>query len=257
MIFDEQAAIDRFWQARSSGEYFPDDWVNRLSIDQVYRVQLGIIARRVAAGERQVGWKVGLTAEVIQRQFGFDEPVFGCLMQDGLKRTGYLFGRNELINPGFETELCVRLREPLSRNVDAARARRAIEVCFPALEIIETRGDAVAQMALALADSAQQKAFVLGEPIPFTDDLALSEIEARVEINRAEVALGRGDAVLGDPVNSVVWLAGKLNDLDLALGAGDMIMTGSFVRQFPLLPGDRVRAQFTGIGLVEVGIAAA
>jgi 2-keto-4-pentenoate hydratase len=36
-----------------------------------------------------------------------------------------------------------------------------------------------------------------------------------------------------------------------------MIMTGSFVRQFPLLPGDRVRAQFTGIGLVEVGIAAA
>ena len=55
MVFDEQAAIDRFWQARCSGEFYPGDWVNRLSIDQAYRIQLGIIARRVAAGERQVG----------------------------------------------------------------------------------------------------------------------------------------------------------------------------------------------------------
>jgi 2-keto-4-pentenoate hydratase len=257
MAFDEQAAIDQFWEARSNGEYYPDNWANQLSIDQAYRVQLGIIARRVAAGERQVGWKVGLTAEAIQRQFGFHEPVFGCLMQDGRKGSGYLFGRNALIKPGFETELCMRLREPLSGSVDAARARRAIEVCFPALEIIETRGDAVAQMALALADNVQQKAFVLGEPIPFTDDLELSRVEARVEINGAEVARGRGEAVLGDPVNSVVWLAAKLNDFGLVLGAGDMIMTGSFLRQFPLSPGDRVFADFAGVGIVEVGIAAA
>lgn len=257
MVFDEQAAIDRFWQARCGGEYYPNDWADRLSMDQAYRVQLGIIARRVAAGERQVGWKVGLTAEVIQRQFGFHEPVFGCLMQDGLKRSGYLFGQNALIKPGFETELCMRLREPLSGTVDAARARRAIDVCFPALEIIETRGDAAAQMALALADNVQQKAFVLGEPIPFADDLELSHVEAKVEINGAEAARGCGEAVLGDPVNSVVWLAAKLNDFGLVLGAGDMIMTGSFVRQFPLSPGDRVRAEFAGIGIVEVGIAAA
>jgi 2-keto-4-pentenoate hydratase len=34
-----------------------------------------------------------------------------------------------------------------------------------------------------------------------------------------------------------------------------MIMTGSFVRQFPLSPGDRARAEFVGIGAVEVFVA--
>jgi 2-keto-4-pentenoate hydratase len=255
MAFDERAAIDRFWEARSKGEFFPADWHHRLNMEQAYRVQLGVVARRVAAGERQVGWKVGMTAEAMRRQFGFHEPVFGCLMEDGTRRSGHVFGADELIRPGFETEVCVRLREPLSGIADADRARRAVEACFPALEIVETRGDLVAQMALALADNAQQKAFVLGEPVPL-NDLRLAEVEARVEVSGAEVARARGGEVLGDPLNSVIWLAKKLAEFGLALRPGDLIMTGSFTRQFPLAPGDRVRAEFDGLGTVEVGVAA-
>jgi len=83
MAFDERAAIDRFWEARRSGEYFPEDWRDRLGFDQAYRIQLGVVARRVAAGERQVGWKVAQTSEETRRQFGFHEPIFGCLMERG------------------------------------------------------------------------------------------------------------------------------------------------------------------------------
>ena len=59
MAFDEQAAIDSFWAARARGEYFPPEWFDRLTLDQAYHIQLGQIARRCAAGERQIGWKVG------------------------------------------------------------------------------------------------------------------------------------------------------------------------------------------------------
>ena len=252
--FDEAAVIERFWTGRQSGDYFPSEWADRLTLDQAYCIQLGVVARRVASGERQVGWKVGLTAPAIQRQFGFHHPVFGCLLEEGCKRSGLVFRRDALIKPGFETELCLQLREPLAGTVDAAQARRAIGHCFPALEITETRGDPL-QTLLLVADNAQQKAFVLGEPIVLTDDLKLSQVEARVTVNGAEVARGLGEAVLGDPINSVIWLAGKLGELGLTLRTGDMIMTGSFVRQFPLAPGDRVRAEFAGIGAVEVGIA--
>jgi 2-keto-4-pentenoate hydratase len=254
MEFDERAAIERFWQARQAGEYFPAEWFGRLSIEQAYGVQLGVMARRAALGEKQAGWKVGLTAAAIQRQFSFFEPLFGCLLTEGCKRSGHVFGRDELIKPGFETELCMQLGEPLAGPVDAARARRAIEHCFPAFEIIETRGDPVADMALVVADNSQQKAFILGEPVALAD-LNLSAVEARVAINGQEVAQGRGDAVLGDPLNSVIWLAGKLAARGLTLKAGDMIMTGSFVRQFPLSAGDRARAEFSGIGSVEVSVA--
>jgi 2-keto-4-pentenoate hydratase len=253
MEFDEGAAIERFWQAWGNTERVPAEWVGRLTMEQAYDIQLGVIARRAALGEKQVGWKVGLTSAAIQRQFGYFEPVFGCLLEEGRKSSGHVFGPDELFKPGFETELCMQLREPLSGQVDAAHARRAIGHCFPALEIIETRA-ATTDMALAMADNAQQKAFILGAPAALAD-MNLPGVEARVAINGAEAARGHGDAVLGDPLNSVAWLAGKLAARGLSLKAGDMIMTGSFVRQFPLSPGDRVRAEFSGIGPVEVAVA--
>ena len=71
------------------------------------------------------------------------------------------------------------------------------------------------------------------------------------------MATGLGSAVLGNPLNSIQWLAEKLGDYGRSLRPGDIVMTGSFVRQFPLHPGDAAMAEFSGIGRVEVGIAKA
>jgi 2-keto-4-pentenoate hydratase len=255
MAFELETALASFWEARGRGEFFPAEWRDRLDFVQAYQVQLGLIARRCAGGERQVGWKVGLTSPAIQRQFGFAEPVFGCLLADGRKPSGHVFGAAELMAPGFEVELCMRMGAPLGGEADLERARQAVDVCYPALEIIETRGDFRAQLALALADNAQQKAFVVGAAVPMTPTLDLRQVEARVQINGEEVASGRGDGVLGDPLNSVAWLARKLGEFGRSLHAGDLIMTGSFTRQFPLAPGDHVRAGFSGIGAVETRVA--
>jgi 2-keto-4-pentenoate hydratase len=245
MAFDEQAAIDEFWNARARGEYFPAQWFDRLTLDEAYRIQLGVMARRIAAGERQIGWKVGLTAVPIQQQFGFHEPVFGCILES--RPSGHVFRRDELIRPGFEPELCLRVGQALSGEVDVPTVRRAIDAVYPALEIIETRGDFVAQIAVAMADNAQQKTVVLGEPVAL-GDLALDAVAATVRINGATVANGRGDAVLGNPLNSVAWLARKLKEFGRGIEAGEIIMSGSFTRQFPIAPGDRVEVGFVGVG---------
>ncbi|MEA2759566.1 MAG: 2-keto-4-pentenoate hydratase, partial [Methylobacteriaceae bacterium] len=110
---------------------------------------------------------------------------------------------------------------------------------------------------LAIADNAQQRSVVLGEPVRLATDTALDKVEARVELNGREVATGLGSAVLGNPLNSIAWLAGKLSQYGRKLRTGDIVMTGSFVRQFPLSPGDVAVAEFSGIGRVEVGIAKA
>jgi len=72
-----------------------------------------------------------------------------------------------------------------------------------------------------------------------------------VRINGAEVASGRGDAVLGNPLNSVMWLARKLAQFGRGIAAGEIIMSGSFTRQFPIAPGDRVEVDFAGVGEVR------
>jgi 2-keto-4-pentenoate hydratase len=244
--------IEIFWQARQRGVYFPPEYFGKLSIDEAYKVQLGLIERRCAAGENQIGWKVGLTAPAIQQQFGFHEPVFGCVLDS--KTSGHVFGASELIAPGFENELCMRLGVDLSGAITLDAARAAIDVVYPSLEIIETRGPFTEQIALALADNAQQKTVILGSPAPLPADL--TAIEAVVWVNGQRVGAGTGDAVLGNPLNSIVWLAAKLGAYGRGLKAGEIVMTGSFTRQFPMAPGDKIETVFSGLGAVGTAMYA-
>jgi 2-keto-4-pentenoate hydratase len=249
---DNESLIEAFWQLRQQGVYFPPAYFGKLTVDQSYAIQLGLIERRRAAGERQIGWKVGLTAPAIQQQFGFHEPVFGCVLDS--KPSGHVFAPGELIAPGFENELCMRLRVDLSGTVGLDEARAAIDVVYPSLEIIETRGPFTEQIALALADNAQQKTVILGSPVALSADLVA--IEARVSVNGKQVAIGTGDAVLGNPLHSIVWLAAKLGAYGRGLKAGEIVMTGSFTRQFPIAPGDEIETVFSGLGAVRTAMSA-
>jgi 2-keto-4-pentenoate hydratase len=251
VTIDLQLAVDEFWVARGRGEYFPAGYADRLNLDDAYRIQLALIERRCAAGERQIGWKVGLTSKAIQQQFGFHEPCFGCILET--RPSGYAFVAAELSRPGFETEICMRLGRPLVGEVSLEEAGAAVAAVHPAFEITETRGDP-GQIALMLADNAQQRSVILGDPVALSPALRLDEVEARVELNGAVVATGVGAAVLDHPLNSVVWLARKLGEYGRSLRAGELVMTGSLVRQFPLASGDHARASFSGIGIVEVRI---
>jgi 2-keto-4-pentenoate hydratase len=247
---DNDSLIEAFWQFRQQGAYFPPAYYGKLTVEQSYAIQLGLIERRRTAGERQIGWKVGLTAPAIQLQFGFHEPVFGCVLDS--RPSGHVFAPADLIAPGFESELCMRLRVDLSGTVGLDEARAAIDVVYPSLEIIETRGPFTEQIALALADNAQQKTVILGSPVALPADLAA--IEARVSINGQQVATGTGDAVLGNPLNSIVWLAAKLGAYGRGLKAGEIVMTGSFTRQFPITPGDKIKTEFSGLGAVDTAM---
>jgi 2-keto-4-pentenoate hydratase len=251
-----EQATDALWKDWTRGVHFPPRWRDRLDLDDAYRIQLGLVARRCTGGVSQVGWKVGLTAKPIQDQFNVHEPVFACLLSEGRIASGHVFRHADLATPGFENEVCVVLGRALegpALSID--EVARAVDRCHPALEIVEKRGDLTDQLALALADNAEQKAFVLGSPVPLTAGLDLSAIGVRVTINGAEVATGRGDAVLGHPLRSVAWLAAKLAAYGRGLKAGDHIMTGSFTRQFPIASGDRIRADFDRLGTVEATFA--
>jgi 2-keto-4-pentenoate hydratase len=245
------AAIGEFTAARARGEYFPMAWFDRLSLDDAYRIQHGLIER---SGARQVGWKVGLTARAIQQQFGVHEPVFGRLLADGRLDSGHAFRRDQLIEPGFENELCIVMGRDLAPDATPDDITAAVACVHPAFEIIETRGDLTRQLALALADNAQQKGFVLGPAVERAALPELDKVTVSVRINGSEVAAADGSAVLGHPYNSVAWLAAKLAQFGERVRAGDFIMSGSFTRQFPLNQGDRIEAAFAGIGTVTASV---
>jgi 2-keto-4-pentenoate hydratase len=238
---DIEAVTKSIWQHTLRRSYFPAEWKGRLTVEQAYRVQLGLLARWEARGERLAGFKVGLTAPVIQKQFGMHEPVMGFLLESGHRESGATFQHAELMAPGFENELCLtigtRLQGP---GVTPAQARAAITAVQPAFELIEGRGDFRADLTLALTDNSQQKAF--WEPAATT---------VEVLINGQQVDHAVGSEETGHPVRSVAWLANKLAEFGRRIEAGHRIMSGSFTKQYPIRRGDRIETRFTPFGAVR------
>jgi 2-keto-4-pentenoate hydratase len=249
-----EAAIETVWTGIERGLHHPPELTGRLSMDEAYRVQLAVLERFVRAGDRHAGWKVGLTAKAMQEQQRVHEPVFGFLLESGHRESGVAFAFDELIAPGFENELCITMGETLTGpGISIENARRAIAAVAPALEIIERRGDFTADLCLALADNAQQKAFVTGPSRPL-GDLDLATVTVDVAVNGAHRDRARGAEVLGTPLASIAWLANKLAGFGRSLEAGARVMSGSFTRQYAFGRGDRVESRFDPLGSVRADV---
>jgi len=73
-----------------------------------------------------------------------------------------------------------------------------------------------------------------------------------LEKNGEVVATGAGAAVLGNPAQSVAWLANKLSEFGISLRAGEIIMSGSLVAAIEAMSNDVIRATFDRLGSVTV-----
>ena len=253
MRLDLEAAIDSIWENAQQGIHYPDEWKGKFSLEQAYRVQLGVLKRHLEAGRQHICWKVGLTSKAMQEQQRAREPVFGFFLDGAAQPSGTRFKFDDLIRPAFENELCLTLGKALNGpGITADQARAAIAAVAPALEIPERRGEFGAELAMDVADGIQAKHFVAGaetRPLPAALDLGQTKVE--VFINGERVDQAAGTAVMGNPAHSIAWLANKLAEFDLQLEAGQRVMSGSFTKQYALGKGDHVEARFDPFGPVE------
>ncbi|MCW5770011.1 MAG: fumarylacetoacetate hydrolase family protein [Rhodospirillaceae bacterium] len=252
MSIDFQQAVEDFWAARQPGGLYPIHYKSTLTQSDAYRINLALLERHAARGEPQAGWKVGLTAEAIRKQFGLPEPLFACLFKHRRWQSGGTWPLKAMNEPGFENELCLILGERLEGpGVTEERAKRAIAAVAPAMEIIETRGpNSLDGMMPMIADNGQQYAFVTGPEVkydPVSHDLSRASVEIYIDDVFQERAYG--NAVMeSSPIASIVWLANKLAEFGVALEPGETVMTGSFTRQYKIDRPMKVEARFAPFG---------
>jgi 2-keto-4-pentenoate hydratase len=248
-----EQCVESLFESHRRGEHFPPEWRGKLDLAEGYRVQLGLLDRKVAGGERQAGWKAGLTADVMREMFGGKEPVFGYLLESGSIASGHTFAFAQLRSPMVENEIMVTMRTDLSGpGATAQDAARAIATIAPALEIVEARGpDMRADMALAITDNVGQRAFVHGTAIPFPDKLDFGAVRAEVRVNGQVKATPLGREAIDDQLQTLAWLANALHRYGRKIEAGQQIMTGSFTKPMLVAQGDTYETSFSGIGTVR------
>ncbi|MBB5891389.1 2-keto-4-pentenoate hydratase [Kutzneria kofuensis] len=228
-------------------------------IDDAYRIQLAGVRLRTDAGDRVRGHKVGLTARVMQQQFGVERPDFGHLLASMFHPEGEPLAVDELIAPRVEPELAFVLDAPLrGPGVTVADVLGATAFVLPALEIIDSRiEDWRIGIVDTVADNASSAKVVLGgtrTPVSEVDPRLIGVVLRR---NGEIVETGASGAVLGNPAQAVAWLANTIANHGGVLDAGDLIMPGTCTRAVGMEPGDTVRADFEHLGHVGVSFSSA
>jgi 2-keto-4-pentenoate hydratase len=225
-----------------------------IDVVDAYEIQLINIRQKVADGARVIGHKVGLSSEAMQKMMGVDEPDYGHLLDDMEVFEDRSVEAGRFLYPRVEVEVGFILADDLPGEGCTEDDVLAATAAFaPSIELIDTRiTDWKIKLCDTIADNASSAGWVLGAERVSPKDVDIRAIDAVLTCNGEVVAQGRSDAVLGNPVTAVAWLARKVDQFGVRLKAGDIVLPGSCTRAIDARPGDDFVARFDGLGSVHL-----
>jgi len=221
-----------------------------LSIDDAYAISLDFLRRRIDAGEKVIGKKIGVTSKAVQDMLGVHQPDFGFLT-DWMHVAGDIdIEARKLIAPRAEAEIAFILRDGLKGpGVTPKQVIAATEAIAPCFEIVDSRiKDWNIGIIDTVADNASCGVFILGDARADPRDHDLPALRVTVTKNGAPLSEGLGSAVQGDPAQAVAWLANTLGQYEVTLDAGDIILSGSLVPLEDAVAGDIFEMELHGVG---------
>jgi 2-keto-4-pentenoate hydratase len=223
-----------------------------------YAVQQANVAARVAAGERIVGRKIGLTSAAVQRQLGVDQPDFGALFAAMAYGDSQPIPLGELIQPKVEAEIALVLEHDLLHERHTyADLIRATAYAVAAIEVVDSRIEGWnIRFVDTVADNASSARFVLGSrPVPLRD-IDLTACAMTLSKDSEILSRGNGAVCLGNPLNAAVWLADRMVRLGTPLRAGDVVLTGALGPMVAVTQPGSFSAQIEGLGSVRATFSA-
>lgn len=135
--------------------------------------------------------------------------------------------------------------EPVARR----SAADAILACQPTIGLLGRRARPGPETeVLAIADFALHVATICGPLVEPADKDGLDRSVMTARIDGKTVMTARAGAILGHPLEAIVWLARELSRQNRQLNAGDIVATGSCAPLLQVLPGQQLTVEFDTIG---------
>lgn len=229
------------------------------TMDDGYAIQNALVKLKEQSGLKRKGWKIGLTSKAMQKALGIDIPDSGTLFDNMFFENGARIPADRFIEPRIEAEIAFVLAHTLDGNATLFDVLKATDYVCPALEILDTRIKRVddktgkrRNVFDTISDNAANGGIVLGGGPVHPDDIDLTRVGAIVSKNGSIEETGLGAGVLGHPAQGIVWLTKRLERYGGQLRAGDVILSGSFIRPVEARSGDTIMADFGPLGTVSI-----
>lgn len=215
------------------------------------RVQLRVLDRWLAEGDRVGGWKVGLTSRAVRDSMGQGFRPFGYIRSSRVFDSGTRLAAGDLVECSVEPELCWLVAEPLAGSPDPDTVRSALGGVSPAFEIVQRRLPAPAPKGIQLADDLKNWGLVVGPTCPLPD----SEVSNGVLFTRdGEVLFSGRPDVIDDHYLSLSRICTTLARFGLGLQPGQRVITGSLAAPAPVRAQATFAATLERFGTVELRV---
>lgn len=229
--------------------------------DSGYAVQERVVDRLIEKyGGHAVGYKVACTNQLAQDLLGTDTPFYGRLLSPFVYQSPARVRSQDfsmrLIEAEFSFQLAIDLPQE-GAPYDREAVADAVGAILPSIELVDTRYTKWTEVAIPslISDNGCNSGWVQGEAVERWRHIDLASHKVGLLVNGEEKLTGSGAAVLGHPLNSLVWLANTLCEQGKALKSGDLISTGVCTDVYLAEPGDHIIADFGMIGTVEVSFS--
>lgn len=197
------------------------------------------------------GYKAGLTSEPAQKAFGASSPVRGVLYAGMMLEDGAAVPAGWGALPRFEADMIVVVADD---GINAATSPQEvlahISAVHPFIELPDlVVGDPKALNADRItAINVGARKGVLGAAIPADASEAFLSALAAMQVvvtdgEGQELARAPGAAILGHPLNAVLWL----RDSGVSFKAGDLVSLGSFGPLLAPKPGLKATVAYEGL----------
>lgn len=234
-----------------------------MTMADAYAIQAEWIGAKRARGDSVVGWKIGLTSKAMRAALGIDIPDSGVLLESMVLTNGASVPPGRFIQPRVEAEIAVVTKAPLAGpSLRREEIVAAIDHIAPAIEILDTRitrrdprSGRPRTVLDTIADNAANAGIILGEPVRDFAALDLRWVGAIVSRDGTVEETGLGAGVLDDPLLSVSWLIDRLAEQGARVEAGQILLSGSFIRPVEAPSGSRISADFGPLGQVSCRFA--
>ena len=230
----------------------------RMTIEDGYAISRAWVATKIAEGRVVRGHKIGLTSRAMQQASQIDEPDYGTLLDDMFLTPGDIpFER--FIAPRVEVELAFVLKRKLEgASLSIDDVLDATDYVTPAIEIIDSRIEqfdrhtkVMRKVFDTISDNAANAGIVLGGRKTLPRAVDLPWVGAILRQNGVVEETGLAAGVQGHPAIGVAWLAAKLSAWGECLGAGEVVLAGSFTRPALAKKGDVFDADYGPLGRFE------
>ncbi|MGZ4388382.1 MAG: hypothetical protein ACXVZL_03280, partial [Gaiellaceae bacterium] len=193
-------------------------------VDRGMRALLELRARRLEAGERPIGWKLGFGAPAALERLGTSAPLVGFLTDRSLVEPGATVSVAGWGTPVLEPEIAIHVGDDLG-----------IGVLGPAIELADVDAS-VTDPAAILAGNIFHRAVVVGG----ARFASVEELSPRIERNGDEVAVPADPQELTGELGALVrHVRELLPRYGEELRPGDAIIAGSIVPPLQIVPGAR------------------